>query len=157
MQSLTIFTFTILLEHHFQPTIWAMNTSIEHYETAKSWTGFQVKSGSYNVVIRNHVCYNVVEPCMIVYDDYDRGRNLIDGNLAINAGTDDLEIQCTSGTTITNIVVINAILFDCNGIDRSMSTPTIGAHEYSTTNNSSCMITNSGSSTAAVPQYLLIR
>ncbi|CAF3121951.1 unnamed protein product [Rotaria socialis] len=36
-----------------------------------SRAGFQVKSGS----------YNVVGPCIIVYDDYDCGRNLIDGNL----------------------------------------------------------------------------
>lgn len=33
---------------------------------------------------------------------------MVDGNLAINAGTDDLGIQCTSGATITNNIVINA-------------------------------------------------
>jgi hypothetical protein len=33
---------------------------------------------------------------------------LIDGNVAINAGTADLGIQCTSGATITNNIVINA-------------------------------------------------
>ncbi|CAF1026447.1 unnamed protein product [Rotaria sordida] len=73
-----------------------------------SRAGFQVKSGSYNVTLRNNVCYNVVGPCILVYDDYDRGRNLIDGNLAINAGTADVGIQCTSGATITNNIVINA-------------------------------------------------
>jgi hypothetical protein len=33
---------------------------------------------------------------------------LIDGNVAINAGTADLGIQCTSGATITNNIVINS-------------------------------------------------
>ncbi|CAF3730056.1 unnamed protein product [Rotaria sp. Silwood1] len=180
-----------------------------------SRAGFQVKSGSYNVIIRNNVCYKVVGPCIIVYDDYDRGRNLIDGNLAIYAGTADLGIQCTSGATITNNIVINAsasiynnaingaldatgiqvngtfgvssnvfvdatadklypavnsplinkganplnqVLYDYNGMQRSNTTPTVGAYEYSTTNNPGCAITYSfkcGSSTAAVPQYPL--
>ncbi|CAF3970285.1 unnamed protein product [Rotaria sp. Silwood2] len=198
-----------------------------------SRAGFQVKSGSYNVIIRNNVCYKVVGPCIVVYDDYDRGRNLIDGNLAINAGTADLGIQCTSGATITNNIVINACslvrifevyelfivlgasiynnaingsisatgiqlcgtftiannvflnatannlypavnsslinkganppyqaLYDYNGLARSLATPTVGAYEYSTTNNPGCVTKNSfkcGSSTAAVPQYPLIR
>ncbi|CAF1285032.1 unnamed protein product, partial [Rotaria sordida] len=86
-----------------------------------SRAGFQVKSGSYNVIIRNNVCYNVVGPCIIVYDDYDRGRNLIDGNLAINAGTGDLGIQCTSGTTITNNIVINANLAGIGVIQNSIN------------------------------------
>ena len=60
------------------------------------------------MIIRNNVCYNVVGPCIVVYDDYNRGRNLIDGNVAINAGTADVAIQCTSGATITNNIVINA-------------------------------------------------
>ncbi|CAF4643586.1 unnamed protein product [Rotaria socialis] len=200
----------------------------------RSRAGFQVKSGS----------YNVVGPCIIIYDDYDRGRNLVDGNLAINARTADLGIQCTSGTTITNNVVINAsinitisgntvymsrsdaslrlngvtnknitisnnvlycahqlsikatndltgasgynnaangtisatgiqpdgilaifstnrlfqVLYGYNGIGRSMSTLTIGAYKYSTTNNSSVMTTNDfkcDSSTAPVLQYPL--
>ncbi|CAF3421423.1 unnamed protein product [Rotaria socialis] len=75
-----------------------------------SRAGFQIKPGSYNVIIRNNVCYNVVGPCIIVYDGYDRGRNLIDGNLAVNAGTADIGIQCTSGATITNNIVINSNL-----------------------------------------------
>ncbi|CAF3577728.1 unnamed protein product [Rotaria sp. Silwood1] len=85
-----------------------------------SRAGFQVKSGSYNVIIRNNVCYKVVGPCIIVYDDYDRGRNLIDGNLAIYAGTADLGIQCTSGATITNNIVINATLSGIGVIENSI-------------------------------------
>ncbi|CAF0974634.1 unnamed protein product [Rotaria sp. Silwood1] len=181
-----------------------------------SRAGFQVKSGSYNVIIRNNVCYKVVGPCIVVYDDYNRGRNLIDGNLAISAGTADLGIQCTSGATITNNIVINAsasiynnaingsisatgiqscgtfaisnnvfinaaannfypaagsslinkganpfyqALYDYNGMSRSLATPTVGAYEYSTTNNPGCATTNNfkcGSSTAGVSQYSLI-
>ncbi|CAF3305744.1 unnamed protein product [Rotaria socialis] len=52
------------------------------------------------------------------------------------------------------------VLYDYNDIGRSMSTPTTGAYKYSTTNNSGGMTTidfKCGSSTAAVPQYPLIR
>ncbi|CAF4817056.1 unnamed protein product [Rotaria sp. Silwood2] len=86
-----------------------------------SRAGFQVKTGSYNVIIRNNVCYKVVGPCIIVYDDYDRGRNLIDGNLAISAGTADLGIQCTSGATITNNIVITANLAGIGVIQNSIN------------------------------------
>ncbi|CAF0887780.1 unnamed protein product [Rotaria sp. Silwood1] len=85
-----------------------------------SRAGFQVKTGSYNVIIRNNVCYKVVGPCIVVYDDYDRGRNLIDGNLAISAGTADLGIQCTSGATITNNIVIIANLAGIGVIQNSI-------------------------------------
>ncbi|CAF4061640.1 unnamed protein product [Rotaria sp. Silwood2] len=91
-----------------------------------SRAGFQVKTGSYNVIIRNNVCYKVVGPCIIVYDDYDRGRNLIDGNLAISAGTADLGIQCTSGATITNNIVITANLAGIGVIQNSINP----AHNY---------------------------
>ncbi|CAF4601950.1 unnamed protein product [Rotaria sp. Silwood1] len=86
---------------------------------------FQVKSGSYNVIIRNNACYKVVGPCIVVYDDYNRGRNLIIGNLAINAGTADLGIQCTSGATITNNIVINANLAGIGVIQNSIY-PVVG-------------------------------
>ncbi|CAF2527896.1 unnamed protein product [Rotaria sp. Silwood2] len=86
---------------------------------------FQVKSGSYNVIIRNNACYKVVGPCIVVYDDYNRGRNLIIGNLAINAGTADLGIQCTSGATIINNIVINANLAGIGVIQNSVY-PVVG-------------------------------
>ncbi|CAF3430032.1 unnamed protein product [Rotaria socialis] len=81
----------------------------------------------------------------------------ISSNVFVSAATTNLYPAVGSPLINKGMNRLYLVLFDCNGIDRSMSTPTIGAHEYSTTNNSSCMITNSGSSTAAVPQYLLIR
>ncbi|CAF5034736.1 unnamed protein product, partial [Rotaria sp. Silwood1] len=74
-----------------------------------SRAGFQVKTGSYNVIIRNNVCYKVVGPCIVVYDDYDRGRNLIDGNLAISAGTADLGIQYLAGIGVIQNSIYPAI------------------------------------------------
>ncbi|CAF2041798.1 unnamed protein product [Rotaria magnacalcarata] len=87
--------------------------------------GFQVKSGSFNVIIRNNACYKVVGPCIVVYDDYNRGRNIITGNLAIEAGTADLGIQCTSGATVTNNIIINANLAGIGIIQNSVY-PTVG-------------------------------
>jgi hypothetical protein len=62
-------------------------------------------------MIRNNACYKIPAPCILVYDDYNRGRNFIVGNYAIQAGKLDLGIQCTSGVTITNNIVINARKF----------------------------------------------
>ncbi|CAF5175747.1 unnamed protein product, partial [Rotaria magnacalcarata] len=73
--------------------------------------GFQVKPGSYNVMIRNNACYRVSGPCILVYDDYNRGRNFIVGNYAIQSGTGDFGIQCTSGVTIANNVIFSASKF----------------------------------------------
>jgi hypothetical protein len=72
-----------------------------------SRAGIQIKTGSYNNLISKNVCYNVVGPCVLVYDDYDRGRNIIDGNFAVNAGSQDLAFQATSGVTITNNIAVN--------------------------------------------------
>lgn len=62
-------------------------------------------------MIRNNACYKVSGPCILVYDDYNRGRNFIVGNYAILSGVEDLGIQCTSGVTITNNVVLYASKF----------------------------------------------
>ncbi|CAF3365367.1 unnamed protein product [Rotaria sp. Silwood2] len=59
-------------------------------------------------MIRNNACYKVAGPCILVYDDYNRGRNFIVGNYAILSGTNDFGIQCTSGVTVTNNVVLHA-------------------------------------------------
>jgi hypothetical protein len=75
--------------------------------TSGSRAGIQIKTGSYNNLISQNVCYNTVGPCVVVYDDYDRGRNVIDGNFALNAGSQDLAFQATSGVTITNNIAVN--------------------------------------------------
>jgi len=41
-------------------------------------SGYQVKRGSYNNIIRNNVCYRVNSPCILLYDDYDKGQNLVE-------------------------------------------------------------------------------
>lgn len=39
----------------------------------------QVKPGSNNVIVRNNVCYNTNGVCTLLYDDYNRGQNIIEG------------------------------------------------------------------------------
>ena len=43
--------------------------------------GVQIKTGSYNNVVRNSVFQNIAGPCVLVYDDWDLGVNVIDGTL----------------------------------------------------------------------------
>lgn len=45
----------------------------------------QVKTGSNNVVVRNNVCYNTYGVCALLYDDYNRGQNVIEGTSGRNA------------------------------------------------------------------------
>ncbi|CAF1191045.1 unnamed protein product [Rotaria magnacalcarata] len=87
--------------------------------------GFQVKPGSYNVMIRNNACYRVSGPCILVYDDYNRGRNFIVGNYAIQSGTGDFGIQCTSGVTIANNVIFSANLAGI-GVTQNSVYPAVG-------------------------------
>ena len=58
--------------------------------------------------IRNNVCYEIVGSCIVVYDDHNRGRNLVECNVVNNDGTTDLGIQGKSGATITTNIVIGA-------------------------------------------------
>ena len=48
----------------------------------KCMTSFQVKPGSYNVVVRNNVCYNTNGVCVLLYDDFNNGQNVIEGRKA---------------------------------------------------------------------------
>jgi len=70
-------------------------------------SAFQVKPGSYNVIARNNVCYNVLSVCILFYDDYDRGVNIIEGNIILNT-IQDAGIQATAGAIIRNNIVLNA-------------------------------------------------
>eukprot|EP01111_Echinosteliopsis_oligospora_P016428 TRINITY_DN682_c0_g1_i1.p1 TRINITY_DN682_c0_g1~~TRINITY_DN682_c0_g1_i1.p1 ORF type:complete len:522 (-),score=150.92 TRINITY_DN682_c0_g1_i1:92-1657(-) len=70
-------------------------------------SAFQVKPGSYNVTARNNLCYNVKSVCILFYDDYDRGVNIIEGNVVLNT-IQDAGIQATAGALIRNNVVLNA-------------------------------------------------
>ncbi|CAF5092911.1 unnamed protein product [Rotaria sp. Silwood1] len=133
--------------------------------------GFQVKPGSYNVMIRNNACYKVAGPCILVYDDYNRGRNFIVGyqiyNNAVNGPIDALGIQSTGTFNVERNVffdpnkmdlypavgspLINAgvhidsqlVTYDFNGKSRSNSKPSVGAYEYSTEVNPGCKINSS--------------
>ena len=81
-------------------------------------SGYQIKTGSYNNVVRNNVCKNIPGVCVLLYDDYDRGVNLIEGNVAIGVQSDN-GIQVTAGAIVRNNLVIgwgsgtlNALLFE---------------------------------------------
>jgi hypothetical protein len=68
-------------------------------------SGFQIKTGSYNNVVRNNVCYNTPGVCVLMYDDYNLGANLIEGNVALNVQSDN-GIQVTAGAIVRNNIVI---------------------------------------------------
>jgi len=70
-------------------------------------SGFQVKFGSYRNVIRNNVCYNVNSPCVLIYDDWDKGANIVEGNLIVNTVSDS-GIQVAAGAIFRNNVIINS-------------------------------------------------
>jgi len=58
-------------------------------------SGVQVKPGSYNNIIQDNVCYQLGSVCVLVYDDYNRGRNQIIGNFLLDGN--DNGIQATAG------------------------------------------------------------
>ncbi len=51
------------------------------------------------------MCYNIPGVCVLLYDDYDRGVNLIEGNVAVNIASDN-GIQVTAGAIIRNNIVL---------------------------------------------------
>ena len=70
-------------------------------------SGIQVKFGSYRNIIRNNVCKNTQTPCILLYDDWDQGVNLVEGNLIINTRTDS-GIQVSAGAIIRNNVIVGS-------------------------------------------------
>lgn len=49
----------------------------------------QIKPGTNNVIVRNNVCYNTYGVCILLYDDYNRGQNIAEGNLVITVRADN--------------------------------------------------------------------
>jgi hypothetical protein len=75
--------------------------------TGSRGSGFQIKFGSYGNIIRNNVCKDTQGVCVLLYDDWNLGANLVEGNVAIGV-KDDHGIQVTAGAVIRNNIVINA-------------------------------------------------
>ncbi|ELR22027.1 uncharacterized protein ACA1_157590 [Acanthamoeba castellanii str. Neff] len=69
-------------------------------------SGVQIKTGSYNNIVRDNVFYNVNAPGVLLYSDYQRGANLVEGNVIINSG--DNGIQVSSGALIRNNIIVGA-------------------------------------------------
>jgi len=69
-------------------------------------SGIQVKTGSYNNIIRNNVIFNTGGVGLLLYDSYDLGNNIVDSNLVINAG--NIGIQLSAGIVVTNNIIINS-------------------------------------------------
>ena len=70
-------------------------------------SGFQVKFGSYRNILRNNVCFNTNSPCILLYDDFDKGANIVEGNAIINTVADS-GIQVAAGAIIRNNIVIGS-------------------------------------------------
>jgi len=79
--------------------------------TAGYGSGIQVKTGSYSNILRNNVFRNTKGPGILMYDDYNRGINTVEGNYIYT--TSDNGIQVTAGARVINNIVINAA---ANGI-----------------------------------------
>eukprot|EP01114_Cavostelium_apophysatum_P011276 TRINITY_DN2548_c0_g1_i2.p1 TRINITY_DN2548_c0_g1~~TRINITY_DN2548_c0_g1_i2.p1 ORF type:complete len:629 (+),score=131.01 TRINITY_DN2548_c0_g1_i2:51-1937(+) len=79
-------------------------------ESGSGGSGIQVKTGSYNNIVRNNVVTDILYGAgILLYDDYDLGVNLIEGNYVARTG--DNGIQVTSGAKI-----INNVITDCGGL-----------------------------------------
>lgn len=70
-------------------------------------SGFQIKFGSYNNIVRNNVCYKVNKPCVLLYDDWDLGANLVEGNYILNTVSDSA-IQVSAGVVIRNNIIVGS-------------------------------------------------
>ncbi|KAH3764871.1 chondroitinase B [Pelomyxa schiedti] len=68
-------------------------------------SGFQIKTGSYSNYVVNNVCDRTRGPCILLYDDWNRGTNYILGNLAMNS--QDCAIQAAAGAVIANNIVLD--------------------------------------------------
>jgi hypothetical protein len=66
-------------------------------------SGIQVKTGSYNNIIRNNVVVDVRGAGILIYDDYDQGWNNVYGNFIWRTG--DNGIQATAGARIYNNII----------------------------------------------------
>ncbi len=68
--------------------------------------GYQIKTGSYNNIVRHNVCKNTPGVCVLLYDDYDRGVNIVEGNVVLGVQNDN-GIQVTSGVIVrfNNVVI----------------------------------------------------
>lgn len=70
-------------------------------------SGFQIKHGSYNNIVRNNVCFETNTPCVLLYDDYDKGVNIVEGNLIWNTKIDS-GIQVSAGAVIRNNIIFGS-------------------------------------------------
>lgn len=70
-------------------------------------SGIQLKTGSYDNIIRDNVIVNTLAPGILLYDDYQKGTNVVEGNVVMNTLSDN-GIQVSSGVRVQNNIVINA-------------------------------------------------
>jgi len=103
-------------------------------------SGIQVKTGSYNNIIRNNVIVDVKGAGVLIYDDYGLGRNQVYGNFIWRTG--DNGIQATSGANIYNNIVAlptgTAISIINNQVQSGQQLRNVAIHHntiYSTSGN----------------------
>ena len=70
-------------------------------------SGFQIKGwGSHSNLIRRNVCKNVNKVCILLYDDFDLGPNIVQENWIYN-NKGDAGIQVSAGAVISNNIIYN--------------------------------------------------
>ncbi|CAF2036540.1 unnamed protein product [Rotaria magnacalcarata] len=132
-----------------------------------------------NITILNNIFYCVNQSSIKASNDLTGAtiyNNAINGSISATgipscgtfaiSSSAFLNAAATSFYPASNSLLINKgvnlryqALYDYNGMPRSIVTPTVGAYEYSTTNNPGCLVIKNfkcGSSNASVPQYRLI-
>lgn len=68
-------------------------------------SGYQVKGwGSHSNVVRGNICSRVASVCVLLYDDFDLGPNIVEGNW-IYGSVNDAGIQVSAGAIIRNNVI----------------------------------------------------
>mmetsp|Transcript_39407 Transcript_39407/g.77535 ORF Transcript_39407/g.77535 Transcript_39407/m.77535 type:complete len:169 (+) Transcript_39407:2-508(+) len=61
--------------------------------SASQGDGIEIKTGSHSNIVRNNVVVDVPYPCILTYDSYDRGDNIIEGNVCWNSGNNGIQIS----------------------------------------------------------------
>lgn len=68
-------------------------------------SGYQVKGwGSHSNVVRGNKCQDVASVCILLYDDFDLGPNIVEGNWIVGS-VNDAGIQVSAGAIIRNNVI----------------------------------------------------
>ncbi|KAL9650918.1 hypothetical protein ABK040_015021 [Willaertia magna] len=83
-----------------------VENNVCEYTCCTQGDGIEIKSGSYNNIIRNNVIHDTNYPGITTYETRGKPPNIIEGNIIWN--TNENGIQTTEGAIVRNNIVINA-------------------------------------------------